>query len=86
MIQFSVRNYSTGRPHRLVFNPNTPGTYSVKCRVYYPGEVRCTETFQLKPVDAAYEFHYQFRQLGDYLLVLIKDLSIVHILKAVVEK
>lgn len=86
MIQHSVQSYATGRRHRLIYTPDMPGTYDVECRVYCPGETRCVETFELKPVDAVYEFYYQFRYIGDYLLVLIRDNEIVNCLKAVVNK
>jgi len=86
MIQHSVRAYSTGRQHRLVYVPEVPGTYDVKCRVLCPGDTRCAETHELKPVDAVYELYYQFRQLGDYIMILVVDGDVKRTLKAVVDK
>jgi hypothetical protein len=86
MIKHSVRAYSTGREHRLVYVPDTPVTGPVQCRVYCPGDSRCTETHDLAPVDAVYEFYYKFRHLGDYLLMLNVDGTVTQCLKAVVEK
>jgi len=49
-------------------------------------ESRCAETHELKPVDAVYELYYQFRQLGDYVMILVVDGDVKRTLKAVVDK
>jgi len=88
MINHSVQHYSTGRKHRLVFTPDavSPGSSDIYCRVYCP-ESNCNpEILQLKPIDAVYECYYQFRYVGDYLLLLMVDGELIFMLKAVVDR
>jgi len=86
MIKHSMQTYSTGREHRLVFTPDAPcDSDAVVCRVYPPGERRAKE-FNLDPLDCSFEFYYQFRNLGDYVMVIAVAGEVTNILKAVVDR
>lgn len=82
-MKFAVHKYTSGRKHRLIYTPDIPGVTDVVCRVYPPGGTMAT-SYQLDPIDAVFEFEYQFKQLGDYLLVLEVDGVAMNVLKAVV--